>query len=1066
MILRGVPGPDRLADRNDVTGHAHRIVRNRPREADILRRLRRSDGEIPDDGRSRHIHDETAALRPFAGVADIVHSADAPGILAVVLDGQNRRNIHGGDPHRHRFAALRRITDFIPLHTEEVIRSRPAEFHLVALHRNRGRRFDVGRNRHVTDIRGHLVTDEVETFALRPEAGPVAHRVHGLHAPVDFLVLGQTADAEAVRAVQPQRLLAGDELVSPVAGELGVVRHLNDILHAAAVVREIPREGEFDPDIGHRLDNGSLTRFGRRAAEARNPASGGTFRRSRVGHLAVEGRNSGERPLRSSRVDQEFAAVDRGAVAGLIVDGDIPRVGAVFQIPQLHPLADREGQAGLVRPRFVSMQFPLLVGEGDDILLDTRIRTRRGVVQSSRPVEYQRIGLARQIIFILCLDRRRIGEFRRDIVAEPRPGDGRGFVARHVERIELILPVAVGEPSAPAQIVRHADDDLGPVALAAGKPVLKLVAKQPRTALLLFRRLPVDGDGQHGVLVAAAGPRRRDSDVSRAQSRRGIIADPLALQRFRLVADIVDSPQLPLIGAVFEQGISGPGIFLDPLREIERIARLALVRHRNIDRLPLSLALFAEADRVTAHAGTVVDRALPGQGRIHGMSIGDVRRPYPGNAFRNGFLSIQEPRRGGVVVIDLEDLSIHPVLIRENPVAVRVNPINRLNLPVEVFQVVEAGDQQRRAGDELLHIGDIIPIDRAALIFLLLEVTDHIPLEPFGILVTRLPVQPADGRLRGGAEFEIRILHLVVNIGVIDHGNVLTVTPDAGPVAAADVLTDTPFDRLPGFDVRERDAVLVPAHILDNGLAGRIAADDPVLDLIAALAAGGAPAQSHGSGILVERLGEPAELRQHARIRRKLLDGEDDLVIAVDVAIDAETVLLVGTAFRIDATGNSLILEVDDTRIPTLHVAGIELEFALALAQIDVVQVDGEVHGRVEVDVADQNRLIFQAADYSHAVHRKIVQHELDVIRTESGIQISLHTGIAVDHSRILTVVKLNRSDNMRPGRNFHPVIRIVAGDTDISGMVSSGKHGILVRNHIAGNTDIHILAGTAHDAD
>lgn len=166
MILRGVPGPDRLADRNDVTGHAHRIVRNRPREADILRRLRRSDGEIPDDGRSRHIHDETAALRPFAGVADIVHSADAPGILAVVLDGQNRRNIHGGDPHRHRFAALRRITDFIPLHTEEVIRSRPAEFHLVALHRNRGRRFDVGRNRHVTDIRGHLVTDEVETFAL------------------------------------------------------------------------------------------------------------------------------------------------------------------------------------------------------------------------------------------------------------------------------------------------------------------------------------------------------------------------------------------------------------------------------------------------------------------------------------------------------------------------------------------------------------------------------------------------------------------------------------------------------------------------------------------------------------------------------------------------------------------------------------------------------------------------------------------------------------------------------------------------------------------------------------
>ena len=124
------------------------------------------------------------------------------------------------------------------------------------------------------------------------------------------------------------------------------------------------------------------------------------------------------------------------------------------------------------------------------------------------------------------------------------------------------------------------------------------------------------------------------------------------------------------------------------------------------------------------------------------------------------------------------------------------------------------------------------------------------------------------------------------------------------------------------------------------------------------------------------------------------------------------------------------------------------------------------MHGRVEVDVADQNRLIFQAADYSHAVHRKIVQHELDVIRTESGIQISLHTGIAVDHSRILTVVKLNRSDNMRPGRNFHPVIRIVAGDTDISGMVSSGKHGILVRNHIAGNTDIHILAGTAHDAD
>ena len=773
MILRGVPGPDRLADRDDVTGHAHRIVRNRPREADILRRLRRSDGEIPDDGRSRHIHDETAALRPFAGVADIVHSADAPGILAVVLDGQNRRNIHGGDPHRHRFAALRRITDFIPLHTEEVIRSRPAEFHLVALHRNRGRRFDVGRNRHVTDIRGHLVTDEVETFALRPEAGPVAHRVYGLHAPVDFIVLGQTADAEAVRAVQPQRLLAGDELVSPVAGELGVVRHLNDILHAAAVVREIPREGEFNPDIGHRLDNGSLTRLGRRAAEARNPASGGTFRRSRVGHLAVEGRNSGERPLRSSRVDQEFAAVDRGAVAGLIVDGDIPRVGAVFQIPQLHPLADREGQAGLVRPRFVSMQFPLLVGEGDDILLDTRIRTRRGVVQSSRPVEYQRIGLARQNIFVFDSDRLRIHKNRRDIVAEPSSRSHIRLVTGNVECAELELPICVLQREILGQIAGPDYHRLLP-GVTAGNAILQLIPQQSgRTDIHSLR--PVDRDRKRIVAVNPSIERR---NILRPEARSLQVGHPLTFLQIIAggIADIIAGNDFPLIDTVRQK-------FVTEIREPEFILFLLFIRDQNIRRVPLAAGILqTPADRVTAHSGTVVGRRVPAQNQIHRRGIGQA----VGLVLDRTDRFRAENRRSSIIVINAEQLSVRPLRY----MAVLVYS---LNLPIEIFLVVQAGKQNRLCGNVLLDISRIIPVNTVIQTNGRLHVTDPVHHNAFA-RSTVFPNELRHRRTTGFAENEICRSRLGADpiIRFIGTDSV-EIRPRAHHVAATEILANAPI---------------------------------------------------------------------------------------------------------------------------------------------------------------------------------------------------------------------------------------------------------------------------------
>ena len=380
------------------------------------------------------------------------------------------------------------------------------------------------------------------------------------------------------------------------------------------------------------------------------------------------------------------------------------------------------------------------------------------------------------------------------------------------------------------------------------------MAQHLGVSLLGYGRIPGDRDVD---VVRFRIPRRGRDHRCGIEHRLLVFLRPNSCERGGLLSGVVDRGQLPLVSGVLQKLEAGGRILLEPLRELEVVDLLIVVFHRNVTGHPLAAAaLNAEADRVAAHAGAVILRFLPAQGRVHrvGFQRIDRRGISPGDAaVQNRALAVHEPRGGGVVVVDLEDLAVDPVLIFDHPVAVRVDLVDRLHLPVEVFQVGQPRDYEFRSGHILLHVGRGIPVDSLRFPFVNLNIADDISDESLRILLTRRPGQVRHGG-RGGeaAELKVDVFDLAVNVGFFGHQHVAAVAPDAGAVAVADVLADAPFDGLPLFDIREGDALLAARDVLNDGFAGRIAADNAVFHLKAALRSVRFPAQGHGPLVDVE----------------------------------------------------------------------------------------------------------------------------------------------------------------------------------------------------------------------
>ena len=206
-------------------------------------------------------------------MTDVIHRPDFPGVDPV-CERQPLGDISRRDRGRGALAAGEGVDDFVIFHTEDVRRGRPAQCRHILVHRN-SRRCDAGRIIDIVNIVDHVFPDEVEHVPGVPVAGSVAHGIHGLNAPVDLLAvrIGHTTGAVSVGSVEPQRGVAGHELIETISGEFIVVTDLNQILNSAGIVRVSAVKREVDVDACDGFHNcGVRARGVRRSSEAGSPS--------------------------------------------------------------------------------------------------------------------------------------------------------------------------------------------------------------------------------------------------------------------------------------------------------------------------------------------------------------------------------------------------------------------------------------------------------------------------------------------------------------------------------------------------------------------------------------------------------------------------------------------------------------------------------------------------------------------------------------------------------------------------------------------------------------------------